>query len=147
MFAKDHPLAPFHFHLDFSPRFSDLNALGQVNSARFFNYFEEARAAYLNRLGLFAPAIQPVSLIIQRDTCRYQAPVQHHHLLQIYLRTADWGRRSFSFHYALWLPEEDILAALGHTRVQCLNPGTQRARNLPEDFLSVMRRFEKGKLG
>ncbi len=146
MSAKDHPLALFRFHLDFSPRFSDLGASGQVSSPRFFNYFEEARAAYLKRLSLLAEDTLPVSLLVARDTCRYRVPIQHHHLVQIHLRTADWGRRAFSFHYALWLPEEDLLAAQGHTRVQCLNPITQRACDLPEEFLRVMRLFEQGKL-
>lgn len=146
MFPNDHPLAPFRFHLEFRPRVSDLDARGQVNSARFFTYFEEARAAYLSRLGLLASTSTPAMLLIQRDTCRYQAPVQHHHLVQVFLRTADWGRRSFSFHYALWLPEEDRLAALGTTRVQCLNPATGRTCDLPEEFRELMQAFEQGRM-
>lgn len=144
MFSKDHPLADFRFHLEFRPRLSDLDPQGQVNNARFFTYFEEARAAYLRRLGLLAA--QPLALVIQRNTCTYQAPVQHHHLVQVFLRTAGWSRRGFVFHYALWLPEEDRLAALGSTRVVCLNPATGRGCALPAEFCAAMQRFEAGEL-
>ncbi|RJX33969.1 MAG: acyl-CoA thioesterase [Desulfarculus sp.] len=147
MFSKDHPLEGFRFHLEFRPRLSDLDPQGQVHNARFFTYFEEARAAYLQRLGLLAAKPQPLALLIQRNTCRYHAPVQHHHLVQVFLRTADWGRRGFCFHYALWLPEEDCLAAMGSTRVACLNPATGRGCALPAEFCRVMQRFEAGELG
>jgi len=140
-----HPLQRFRFNLEFRPRFSDLDPLGRVSNSRFFTYFEEARLAYLARLGLFAPQRPGPCLLVVEDTCRYQLPIQHHHLIQVHLRTADWTSRSFKFHYVLWLPEEDILAAQGITRVTCMSPATRRACNLPEDYLEVMRAFEAGK--
>lgn len=139
---RPHPLQSFRFNLEFRPRFSDLDPLGRVSNSRFFTYFEEARMAYLSQLGLWAPAGSGLCLLVQRDTCRYQLPVQHHHLVQVFLRTADWGRRSFSFHYALWLPEEDLLAAEGATRVSCFNPATGRACDLPEEYLLAMQAYE-----
>ncbi len=138
-----HPLRSFRFNLEFRPRFSDLDPLGRVSNARFFTYFEEARMAYLSHLGLFVSAGSGLCLLVQRDTCRYQVPVQHHHLVQVFLRTAEWGRRGFSFHYALWLPEEDILAAEGSTRVTCFNPATGRPCELPEEYLAAMRAYEE----
>ncbi len=140
-----HPLQLFRFSLEFRPRFSDLDPLGRVSNSRFFTYFEEARMAYLARLGLFGPATPGPRLLVVRDTCRYQLPVRHHHLVQVHLRTADWTSRSFNFHYALWLPEEDLLAAEGVTRVTCINPATRRPCNLPAEYLEIMRAFELGK--
>ena len=139
------PLQAFRFSLEFRPRFSDLDPLGRVSNSRFFTYFEEARLAYLARLGLFAPQMDGPRLLVVQDTCRYQLPIQHHHLIQVHLRTADWTTRSFRFHYLLWLPEEDILAAEGMTRVTCVNPATRRPCKLPEEYLEVMRAFERGK--
>ncbi|MCB2228972.1 MAG: acyl-CoA thioesterase [Desulfarculaceae bacterium] len=139
------PLKRFRFNLEFRPRFSDLDPMGRVGNSRFFTYFEEARMAYLARLGLFAPAVSGPHLIVVEDTCRYTRPVQHHHLVQVHLRTADWTSRSFKFHYLLWLPEEDLIAAEGFTRVTCVNPATRRACGLPEDYLAVMRAYEEGR--
>lgn len=139
---RPHPLDAFRFNLEFRPRFSDLDPLGRVSHPRFFTYFEEARMAYMSHLGLSPVMGGGPCLLVQRDTCRYQLPVQHHHLVQVHLRTADWGRRSFSFHYALWLPEEDLLAAVGTTRVACLDPATGRACDLPVEFLEAMQAYE-----
>ena len=140
---RPHPLSLFRFNLEFRPRFSDLDPLGRVSNSRFFTYFEEARLAYLSHLGLFTAGGEERCLLVQRDACRYQLPVQHHHLVRVYLRTADWGRRSFSFRYALWLPEEDLLAAEGITKVSCFNPATGRACDLPEEYLAAMRAYER----
>ncbi|MBU1275082.1 MAG: acyl-CoA thioesterase [Proteobacteria bacterium] len=139
---RPHALKRFRFNLEFRPRFADLDPMGRVSNARFFTYFEEARMAYLSHLGLFVPAGSGRCLLVQRDTCRYQMPVQHHHLVRVFLRSADWGRRSFSFHYVLWLPEEDVLAAEGTTRVACFNAATGRACDLPEEYIQAMRAFE-----
>lgn len=140
---RPHPLDLFRFNLEFRPRFSDLDPMGRVSNARFFTYFEEARMAYLSHLGLFVPAGPRLCLLVQRDTCRYQMPVQHHHLVQVFLRTADWSRRGFSFHYLLWLPEEDLLAAQGSTRVTCFNTATGRACDLPGEYLESMQAYER----
>ncbi|MCF8032653.1 MAG: acyl-CoA thioesterase [Desulfarculaceae bacterium] len=139
------PLKPFRFNLEFRPRFSDLDPLGRVSNSRFFTYFEEARMAYLASLGLFAPSVPGPRLLVVQDTCRYAMPVQHHHLVQVHLRTADWTTRSFKFHYLLWLPEEDIVAAHGTTRVTCVNPGTRRTCGLPSEYMEIMRAYEKGR--
>ncbi len=141
---EEHPLAKFRFCVEFRPRFSDLDAFGHVNNARFLTYFEESRVAYLSRLGIFLPPASPVSIVIQRAECVYHAPILHHHLVQVHLRAAGWGRSHFDFHYAIWLPEEDILAAEGVTRAVAYDLAKRKAAPIPPEFLAIMRRFEGG---
>lgn len=141
---QEHPLARFRFHLQFKPRFSDLDAFGHVNHTRFFTYFEEGRVAYMRHLGIFIPPNSQLSIVLQRAECQYLAPVHHHHLVEVHLCTSDWGRKSFSFHYAIWLPEEDILAAKGHTRAVSFHVGNRKPTDIPEDYLRAMQGFEAG---
>ncbi|MFH1033631.1 MAG: thioesterase family protein [Pseudomonadota bacterium] len=144
MYPPEHPLAAFRFHVEFRPRFSDLDAFGHVNNARFFTYFEEGRSGYLRRLGIFLPPASPVSLVVQKAECTYLVPVRHHHLVQVHVRAADWGKSRFSFHYALWLPEEDRLAAGGSTRMAAWHLGRRQSTEIPGDHAEKMRAFEQG---
>ena len=143
MYPPQHPLSAYKFHVEFRPRFSDLDAFGHVNNARYFTYFEEGRSGYLGRLGIFMPPASPVSIVIQRAECTFLLPVLHHHLVRVYVRADDWGKSRFSFHYALWLPEEDLLAASGSTRVAAWHLKSRRSTAIPADFLEKMRAFEE----
>jgi len=140
----DHPLAPFRFQVQFNPRFSDLDAFGHVNNARYLTYFEEGRVGYLRALGIFLPPASPISLVITRAECSYLSPVLHHHQVQVHVRAADWGRAKFTFHYAVWLPEEDLLAATGSTKAVAWHLGQRKPTAIPAEFLERMRAFEAG---
>jgi acyl-CoA thioester hydrolase len=144
MYPPEHPLAGFKFQVEFHPRFSDLDAFGHVNSARFFTYFEEGRTGYLGRLDIFRPPASRVSIVVQHAECTYLAPVLHHHLVQVHVRALDWGKTHFSFQYALWLPEKYRLAAQGSTRVVAWDLTRRQSTDIPQDYLEKMRAFEKG---
>lgn len=143
MSHKPHPLEGFRFQVEFKPRFADVDALGHVNHAKFFTYFEEARVAYLSSLGIFIPPASPLTVIIQKAECNYLKPVLHHHQVRVYLRAADWTRTRFWFHYALWLPEEDLLAASGSTKMVCWDWGQRKPALIPPAFSQRMRQFEQ----
>ncbi len=135
-------LSQFNFHIEFHPRFSDLDAFGHVNNARIFTYFEEARVAYLKHLGIFLPHVSPISIVIQRAECSFLAPIMHHHLVQVFIRSQRWGVRSFDFSYAVWLPEEDLLAATGSTRAVSYDLSKRRSAPIPPEYLERMKGFE-----
>lgn len=144
--SVEHPLASFTIHTEFRPRFSDIDAFGMVNNAVFFTYFEEGRVAYLTRLGIFRPPASEVSIVIQSAQCTYLQPVQQKDLVQVHLRTGDWGNSSFNFYYAVWLPEKEILAAQGQTKAVSWHLARRKASRIPPDFLERMQKFEQGVL-
>ena len=111
--SKD-PLGCYNFHIEFRPRFSDLDAFGHVNNARFLTYFEEARVAYLSALQIFIPPASPVTIVINKAQCEYLAPVLHHHQVRVCVRTLDWRRKSFRFEYTVWLPRGGSAGRQGH---------------------------------
>jgi hypothetical protein len=64
--------------------------------------------------------------------------------VQVHVRAADWGKSRFGFHYAPWLPEEDMLAASGSTRMAAWHLGRRQATEIPRDHAESMRVFEQG---
>lgn len=142
---NDTPLAGFRHVVDLRPRFADLDAFGHVNNARFLTYFEEARVSYLQSLGIFLPPASRVSIIIAQAEVKYLRPVLHQHQVQIHVRTQDWGRVKFSFHYAIWLPQQTTLAASGSTQAVAWDLDRRKPTAIPPEFLAKMRAFETGR--
>lgn len=86
----------FRYRLDV--RFRDCDAMGHVNHAVFFTYFEQCRFALWRRMG--GPSGLPGSgTILAHAECDYRAPAFVNDPLEVGLRIGDLGRSSFAFHY------------------------------------------------
>ena len=136
-------LKGFHFYHEFRPRFSDIDAFGMVNNATFLTYFEEARVAYLSKLGIFNPLTKPaISIVIQRTEVDYLAPVRMPDKVRVYIRSSEYNQKKFTFEYALWLPKREVLAAKGKSLTVSYDLDQGRAVAIPEKFLNAMQAFE-----
>lgn len=141
------PLAGYRHSVELRPRFADLDAFSHVNNARFLTYFEEARVSYLDTLAIFTPPASRVTIIIAQAEIRYLHPVRRHHLVRIHVRTQDWSRAQFRFQYAIWLPEQAVLAATGSTQAVAWDLDRQKPTAIPPEFLAKMQDFEAGRRG
>lgn len=81
-------------------RFSDLDAMGHVNNAVYFTYFEEGRKnLFFKHL---ATGEKPsFNFILAKASCNYKVPLllDDRALLEIWV--GDIGRKSFSFVYRI----------------------------------------------
>lgn len=85
-------------------RFRDLDALGHVNNAVYFTFFEQARLAYwLSIHPGPAPgeAVDPsgIGFVLARAECDYQSPACLGERLLVGCRAGDLGSSSFAFDY------------------------------------------------
>lgn len=81
-------------------RFRDIDAMGHVNNAVFFTYFEEGRKAFLEKvLGIVDPSEYP--FILAHIHCDYRAPLKlgDHPLLEVWV--GETGEKKFTFRYRL----------------------------------------------
>jgi len=81
-------------------RFRDLDAMGHVNNAVFFTYFEEGRKAFLHRvLGLVKPA--DYFFIIARIGCEFRAALTLEDSAALEIWIGKIGGKSFTFRYRI----------------------------------------------
>ena len=88
----------FHYRLDV--RFRDCDAMGHVNHAVYFTYFEQCRFALWRRMG-GATGLPGSGTILVHAECDYRAPAFINDALDIRLKVGDIGRSSFAFHYLI----------------------------------------------
>jgi acyl-CoA thioester hydrolase len=89
---------PFQHRL--TVRFRDCDAMGHVNHAVYFTYFEQCRFALWRHLGGGSGLPGAGTILVHAD-CDYRAPAVVHDELEVRLKLADIGRSSFTFRYTI----------------------------------------------
>jgi acyl-CoA thioester hydrolase len=79
-------------------RFRDLDGFGHVNNAVYLTYLEEARNALLAHLGL-ARSVAEITMILARAEIDFRAPANVGDELEIGVRPARLGTKSFDLEY------------------------------------------------
>jgi acyl-CoA thioester hydrolase len=81
-------------------RFRDCDAMGHVNHAVYFTYFEQCRFALWRHLG-GGSGLPGAGTIMVHAECDYRAPAFVHDELEIGVRLTAIGRSSFTFEYEI----------------------------------------------
>ena len=116
-------------------RFADIDAMGHVNNAVYFSYFEQARMAY------FKERVAPIwdwnedGVIVARNEIDYIYPVFLNDRMNIRLWVDYVGSKSFSVCYRVVVGER--LCASGKSVLVCFNHKNKATQVLPEAWKSV----------
>jgi acyl-CoA thioester hydrolase len=93
-------------------RWSEVDMFGHANHAAYLTWFEDARNAYLEALGLTLTATTPGPVLAQVEV-RYLKPLGHNADILVTARTVALRTTSFTMDYAVWA---DGCAARGSAR-------------------------------
>jgi acyl-CoA thioester hydrolase len=92
-------------------QWGDLDALGHVNNARFFTWFESARIAYFTKLDMAPGEVGP---ILASTSCDFKRAIHYPSDIEVGARVVKVGRTSVTMEYAVWLADRpDELCAVG----------------------------------
>lgn len=111
--------SPFPVDVDVVVRWADMDALGHVNNTAYFEYFEIARIAYLERIGVIPPRLDlwEYGFILGENSCRYRAPVTYPDTLLIGARVSGLGEDRFIMEYEAHSREQERVVAEGDTLI------------------------------
>src|SRR5436190_13183577 len=111
-------------------RFRDCDAMGHVNHAVYFTYFEQCRLTFWREVaGTPSPHTR---VIIARAECDYRAPAYFGDELEVRLRVGDIGRSSFTLEYAIVDVGTDRQMAIGKTVMVSYDYERGKSTPLPE---------------
>ena len=120
---------------DITVRFRDVDAMGHVNNAVFFTYFEEGRAAFLDEvLGIVDPGDYP--FILAHLNCDFNRPVKLGDRLVLEIWVDDIGKKSFTFKYRVINGDNEGLEyAKGESIMVLFDYTENKTIPIPHDFL------------
>jgi acyl-CoA thioester hydrolase len=80
-------------------QWGDMDALGHVNNARYFTWFESARIALFERIGVMTSGPSEVGPILATTTCDFLAAVKYPARLEITATVTKVGETSLTMSY------------------------------------------------
>jgi acyl-CoA thioester hydrolase len=112
-------------------RFRDVDSMGHVNNAVFLTYLEEARIAFLLPLGA-----EVSSMILARVEIDFRAPLRMGDEVEIGVRPATVGTKSFELEYEV--RSRDLVAAEAKTVIVSFDYESGRSIEVPESWREAL---------
>ncbi len=122
-----------------SVRFRDCDAMGHVNHAVYFTYFEQCRLTFW-REQTGAPSPH-ATVIIARAECDYRAPAHFGDELEIRLEVGQIGRSSFTLKYQIVQAASEALVAVGSTVMVSYDYAAGKSVPLPAAARELLERL------
>jgi acyl-CoA thioester hydrolase len=111
---------------------SDQDAFGHVNNNAYFRWFESARIAYSQRIGLLdlfkAERIGPILASI---SCDYRCQLNFPDTVHVGVRVARIGRTSLGLEHAIVSQSQDAVAAEGTSTIVVFDYGANQPHPVP----------------
>ena len=122
-------------------RFRDCDAMGHVNHAVYFTYFEQCRLTFWREVtGTPSPHTR---VIVAHAECDYRAPARFGDELEITLAVGSIGRSSFALIYEITHVKSGQPIASGRTVMVTYDYDTSRSVPLPEDTRHLLERLSR----
>lgn len=131
----------FRLWVPLVPRFRDTDAMGHLNNAVYVTYFEVARTAYWRAM-TGDPNYQRVPFILAHTTIDFRSPGYVHETLDIGIRVARLGTRSFEFAYAIVEKESRRLVCDGRSVQVIFDYAGNASYPMPDELRAAFRAFE-----
>jgi acyl-CoA thioester hydrolase len=130
--------------IDVDVRWGDMDALVHVNNIVYFEYFQLARGAYLQRIGMppAGPAWHDFGWIIGATCCRYKAPVTFPDTLSVGARVSALSEDRMLMEYQAISKKLDKVAAEGEALIFAYDFGVGRRTKIRDDARAAILALE-----
>ena len=123
------------------PRFRDTDAMGHINNAVYVTYLEVARQIYWTRLDAHSD-YRRVPFILAHVNIDFRSEALVSEVLEVGIRLAWIGKRSFSFVYRIWEKTSGRTVAEASTVQVCYDYGAKKTMPMPEELRTAFESFE-----
>ena len=132
---------PFTVVETLEPRFRDTDAMGHINNAVYITYLEVARQAYWRRLENSGD-YRRVPFTLVHVTCDFRSEALVRETLELHIRCAWIGGKSFAFDYEIREQTSQRLVVEAKTVQVCYDYEAKQSMAVPEWLRSALERIE-----
>ena len=136
----------YPYEITLEVAFRDIDAMGHVNNAVFFAYFETVRIKYLGevmRQGILGTELLDLPLILVDACCTYKSPALLTEVLHIGTGISRFGTKSFDMLYRVQ-GEDGRLVAYGRTVQVMYDYISRSAFPIPNELRAYVESFQQG---
>ncbi|GAA4350134.1 acyl-CoA thioesterase [Kangiella taiwanensis] len=105
----------------------EMDAFQHVNNVSYIRYFESARIAYMEAMGMEANIkTSPVGPILGDIYCRYRRPVTYPDTLHIGTKISELNEFGFVMEYQAFSDKQKTVTTLGHCKIVMIDYRTNQ---------------------
>lgn len=122
-------------------RFRDIDAMGHVNNAVYFTYFEEARKAFvLEVFGIQDP--KDYFFILASIRCNFFLPIKLKDTIEAIIYVGEIGNKSFTFKYKIRKnTDPNVVFSEGESIQVFYDYKEGKAKPIPEDIKNILKSY------
>jgi acyl-CoA thioester hydrolase len=139
----DKLLAQYPVVVEIPVAWGDMDAMQHVNNTVYFRYFETARIAYFERLGLMKHREETgIGPILAQASCKFKFPLTYPDTVFVGSRVCEIGEDRVSMEHRIVSKRHQRVAAEGTSLIVTFNYREQRKAPLPADMLERIASLE-----
>ncbi len=124
-------------------QWGDMDAFNHVNNAKYFTYFESARIAYFEKLGVLGSKIQDnIAPILAETNCRFKLPLHYPDTIRVGARISEKHSHGFMMEYAVFSHKHQKISSIGTGRIVMLNYATHEKVAVNKALLEKIENIE-----
>jgi acyl-CoA thioester hydrolase len=136
-------LALFSVVISLPVQWGEQDLFGHVNNTVYFRWFESARIAYLERIGLSQlMAREQIGPILASIGCNYRRQLTYPDTVEIGSRITRIGRTSLTMAHALRSRAQEAIVADGESTIVAFDYRAQRPVPVPEEIRAAIAALE-----
>jgi len=136
-------LAGYPVVIDWPVQWGDQDAFGHVNNTVYFRWFETARIAYLDRLGMAERGSgETLGPILAAIDCNYRRQIKYPDQVAIGTRVVRVGRSSMLLEQIIWSQAQQAVAADGQSTVVAFDYALNKPRPVPDKIRAEIAAIE-----
>ena len=124
-------------------QWGDMDAFNHVNNAMYFKYFETARIAYFEKLGVMGDDLEDnVAPILAETNCRYKLPLNYPDSIMVGAKIIENHSHGFMMEYAVYSHQHKKISSIGTGRIVMLNYATHEKVKVDNALLEKIEKIE-----
>ncbi len=124
-------------------QWGDQDLFGHVNNTVYFRWYESARIAYLDRIGVSEMMNRErVGPILAAIGCNYRRQLNYPDTVEIGSRITRIGRSSATMAHAIWSRQQRAVVADGESTIVVFDYASQRPVPVPDSIRETIEKLE-----
>jgi acyl-CoA thioester hydrolase len=133
----------YRFFQPIEIRYADIDAQRHVNNAKIFSFLENARAMYLQRLGLWdGRNFDKIGIILVQTGCTYKKPIAFGQHIHVGVRTTRLGNKSIEMAYSIQEIDDGTEFATATSVIVAYDYQKDQSISVPPSWREVIADFE-----
>ncbi len=134
----------YRFSVPVDVRFGDIDAMGHVNNAIFFSYFEQSRIQYMLNLGLPTVSANKLNFILAEVSCQFKVPILYENKLEVKTRVERMGNSSITMTHQIEDKATRKVMATGRSVAVVYDYELNQSAPIPIEWRAAIEKFEAG---